>query len=70
MKVKELIKNLKAIEKEFGNIEIYTSADEEGNCFGDLAENYSLQIQELKDEKDALIIFPFNTYLEEDIFKI
>lgn len=65
MKLKELIKNLKDIEKQHGDKNIYISSDPEGNEFHDFAKGleYSVEFK-----GNSCILYP-NTYIEYDEIK-
>ena len=58
MKISELVKQLNAVEKKEGDIQVYLSHDEEGNGFATI-ENDSISVDDGK-----VIIFPFKEHLE------
>lgn len=70
MKISELIKVLKDYKKEFGqDLEVIMASDPEGNGYGSIDKDFSVALEINKNEEGILVIYPFNTFLVEDIFK-
>lgn len=67
MKIKELTKILKSFEKQYGNIDIYTSVDEEGNGYGTIDKDFSFSF--IDEDKKIMAIYPLETQQWEDIVK-
>ena len=77
MKIKQLIKRLKHIEKAYGDLPVILSSDEEGNSYSNIDEK--LSFGEIRDEKwyenpphteDPVIgicIYPFECFWEDYI---
>ena len=54
-KISEVIKMLKDVKNSFGDVNVYLSVDEEGNCFGTIDKNHSLGWDE---EAKFVVIYP------------
>jgi len=59
MKISKMIKGLKEVKKEVGDVEVYLSSDSEGNSFSttDAEQSFSW-------DKKKLIIYPFSENVE------
>ena len=60
MKISELVKQLKAVEKAEGDVQVYLSHDEEGNGFA------TIESESISVDGGKVIIFPFREHLEYD----
>jgi len=58
MKISTLINELQALKKEYGNLPVYLSSDEEGNSFGTLDAELSFGIDENEDIPVRFILYP------------
>lgn len=59
MKVKQLIKALESLQRQFGNVNIVVSADPEGNSFGDLGTFKQFRAESV--DRKNIILFPVET---------
>lgn len=77
MKIKQLIKRLKHIEKVYGDIPVILSSDEEGNSYSNIDEEWSFGVieDEKWDEKNkhiespviGICIYPFKNFWDDYI---
>ena len=59
MKISELIKDLQALQGQYGDMAVWLSADEEGNTFTELIRTNRLSPYELDKTRQRIIIYPY-----------